>query len=104
MEKHVKMSYLIDIYSPLLTKKQTKVLEYYYSDDLAISEIARLLEISRQGVYDALRRAESVIEEYDSKLGLFERYLENSAILDEIKETAGDERISSLAEKVKNNL
>ncbi len=104
MDRHVEMTYLMDIYSPLLTERQQKVLEYYYSDDLAISEIARLLDISRQGVYDNLRRSEEVMKEYDRKLGLFDRYLKSEALLDEIIDRTDSEEIVRLAEQIKNNL
>ncbi|WP_302826774.1 YlxM family DNA-binding protein, partial [Anaerofustis stercorihominis] len=82
MEKYFKMSYLIDIYSSLLTDKQLKVLEYYYNDDISLSEIASMLNISRQGVYDTLKRAEKIISEYDDKLNLLEKYERNIELID----------------------
>ena len=104
MDRHIQMSYLMDIYSMLLTEKQKKVMEYYYSDDLQISEIAKLLDISRQGVHDALRRTEKILEDYDKRLGLFDKYMRNVSLLDRIKDIAKNDEISELAEEIKNNL
>ena len=104
MDEHVKMSYLMDIYSPLLTDKQAKVLEYYYSDDLALSEIATLLEISRQGVHDALSRARNIVLAYDEKLGLFDKYIKNSELIDRIEQLSDNREIDSLLDEIRNNL
>ena len=104
MDEHVKMSYLMDIYSPLLTDKQAKVLEYYYSDDLALSEIAALLEISRQGVHDALSRARNTVLAYDEKLGLFDKYIKNSELIDRIEQLSDNREIDSLLDEIRNNL
>jgi len=104
MEKYFKMSYLIDIYSSLLTEKQVKVLEYYYNDDISLSEIASILDISRQGVYDTLKRAEKIILDYDDKLKLLKKYEENIELLDKIEELTDDKEALSLIEKIKENL
>ncbi len=86
MEKFFIMSYLIDIYSSLLTDKQSEVLNMYYSENLSISEIAKLLNISRQGVYDMLKRGESIIYSYDEKLKLFDKYKKNLKKIEKMEE------------------
>ena len=104
MEKYFKMSYLIDIYSALLTEKQVKVLEYYYEDDMSLSEIAHVLSISRQGVHDTLKRAEKVIEEYDDKLKLLDKYEKNLEKINEIYSLTNNQDIIKKLDDIKENL
>ena len=104
MEKYFKMSYLIDIYSSLLTDKQLKVLEYYYNDDISLSEIASMLNISRQGVYDTLKRAEKIISEYDDKLNLLEKYEQNIELIDKLEGLCEDKESLSLIKEIRENL
>jgi len=41
-----------------LSEKQSTVIDLYYNYDLSLAEIGEELGISRQGVYDILKRAE----------------------------------------------
>ena len=50
-------SMLLDFYGELLTDKQRECLDLHYNEDLSLSEIAEQLGISRQGVWDNIRRA-----------------------------------------------
>lgn len=45
----------------------------HYNADLSLAEIAELENISRQGVHDALQRAEALLREYEQKLSLYSR-------------------------------
>ena len=109
MEKFFVMSYLIDIYSSLLTDKQSEVLNMYYGENLSISEIAKLLNISRQGVYDMLRRGENIIYSYDEKLKLFDKYKKNLKRIEKIeqildKKQIDIEKLKALLYDIKENL
>lgn len=48
---------LFDAYAGLLTARQQLVVRMYYHDDLSLGEIAERLHVSRQAVFDGLRRA-----------------------------------------------
>lgn len=80
----VQKALLFDFYGQLLTDKQRDIVELYYADDLSLSEISEHLGISRQGVYDALKRAESTLEEYEARLGLVEKFLQHKSLLNKI--------------------
>lgn len=79
LEKTNRINELYDFYGPLLTDKQQTFLKCYFHDDYTLGEIAADFQISRQAVYEHLKRAEQVLEEYDSKLGLVERHLKLQA-------------------------
>ena len=80
-------SMLLDFYGELLTDKQRECFDLHYNEDLSLSEIAEQLGISRQGVWDNIRRAESVLEDVENKTGLLRRFEENRRALEELLRT-----------------
>ncbi len=69
-------SMLLDFYGELLTDKQRQCYDLHYNEDLSLAEIAEQSGISRQGVWDNIRRAESALTEYEQKTGLISRFRE----------------------------
>ena len=72
--KTIRMNYLFDFYQSLLTQKQKSYLELFYLRDYSLSEIADTFEVSRQAVYDNIRRTGDLVEDYESKLRLYQRF------------------------------
>lgn len=68
MEKTNRMNALFEFYSTLLTEKQMNYMELYYADDFSLGEIAEEYEVSRQAVYDNIKRTEKILEEYEKKV------------------------------------
>jgi predicted DNA-binding protein YlxM (UPF0122 family) len=71
--KNLDIVILADYYGEMLTDNQRKFIEYYYNDDLSLSEIAQNEGITRQGVRDAVKRAETQLYDMEKKLGVAER-------------------------------
>lgn len=46
----------------------------YYLDDYSLGEIAEEYDVSRQAVYDNIKRTEAMLEEYEEKLLLFQNF------------------------------
>lgn len=65
---------LFDFYGELLTEHQRKVYEDVVYQDMSLGEIAEELGISRQGVHDLIRRCDRILQGYESKLHLVERF------------------------------
>ena len=86
MAKDLEVIMLFDIYGDMLTQKQRDFIGYYYNDDLSLAEIAQNEGITRQGVRDAIKRAESQLYDFESHLGLKKRFEETKAGLGEIRE------------------
>lgn len=70
------MSLLFDFFGDLLPEKQREYFDLYYNDDLSLSEIAEITGISRQGVRDGLKKAETALLEYEEKTGVVSRFSE----------------------------
>ncbi len=85
MSKNLEVSTLLDFYGQLLTDKQRETVEYYYNDDLSLGEIAENLGISRQGVRDSIKRAETVMFDAEEKLSLVKKSREFRNSLDVIR-------------------
>ncbi|MFA5524445.1 MAG: sigma factor-like helix-turn-helix DNA-binding protein [Tissierellales bacterium] len=97
-EKIVEIGLLFDFYGKLLNEKQYSIIEYYYIHDLSLSEIGELLEISRQGVHDLLKRSENKLFNFEEKLGLVKKFSENKEKIKDILDNS-DMAIRLLDEK-----
>ena len=82
--KDLNMTILLDFYGDMLTPKQREFLDYYYNQDLSLSEIAANVGITRQGVRDAIKRAECQLTDMEERLRLVERFHEVQKGLAEI--------------------
>ncbi|MBM7094144.1 MULTISPECIES: putative DNA-binding protein [Alteribacter] len=85
IEKTIRINYLYDFYQSLLTDKQNNYMRMYYLDDWSLGEISEHFEVSRQAVYDNIRRTEALLEEYEEKLSLFTRYQKRNEALKELR-------------------
>ena len=75
MDEILKQSLLYDFYGELLTQHQKEIYEQFIVEDLSLSEIAKDAGISRQGVHDLVKRCDKILEEYEAKLHLVEKFL-----------------------------
>jgi len=85
MSKDLNFSILLDFYGSILSERQFEIMDYYYNDDLSLAEIASEVGISRQGVRDALKKAESIITEIEEKLELADKFYQINDQIDDIK-------------------
>lgn len=88
MAKNLDMIMLLDFYGDMLTEKQRDFISYYYNDDLSLAEIAENAGISRQGVRDAIKRAEAQLTEMEDRLGFVKRFDAVKTGLSKISERA----------------
>lgn len=75
MEKIVEQTLLYDFYGELLTEHQRRIYEDVVLNDYSLSEVAQELGISRQGVHDNLKRCSRILEDYEEKLHLVEKFV-----------------------------
>jgi len=86
LEKTTRMNYLYDFYYSLLTPKQQSYMSLYYLDDYSLGEIAVEYSVSRQAVYDNIKRTEAMLEEYEEKLLLFHKFQERKRLIRHMKD------------------
>ena len=86
IEKMVEIGLLFEQYKELLTDKQREMVSLYYEEDYSLGEISENLGVSRQGVYDTLKRSEKILREYDSKLHLVAKLKDQEKFFKSIRE------------------
>lgn len=74
MDKIFEQALLYDFYGELLTSHQQSIYEDAVFHDMSLSEIAEEQGISRQGVHDLIKRCDKILQGYESKLHLVERF------------------------------
>lgn len=98
------MALLLDFYGEMLTEKQRTFISYYYNEDLSLSEIAANEGITRQGVRDAIKRAEGQLVNMEERLGLVTRFENTKSGLGEIielsEEIAAYNRRNTLSKEI----
>ncbi|MFD2638247.1 putative DNA-binding protein [Piscibacillus salipiscarius] len=105
LEKTTRVNYLFDFYQELLTPKQKSYMELYYLEDYSLGEISETYDVSRQAVYDNIKRTEAMLEEYEEKLGLYKRFEQRNRLLIEMKESLSQQnldQVKSLIEELEN--
>ena len=86
MEKLARQALLFDFYGELLTEHQRSIYEEVILEDYSLSEVAENHGISRQGVHDLVKRSTKILEDYEQKLHLVDKFV---AIREKIHEVHG---------------
>ena len=85
IDKKAYYAILFEYYKELLTDKQIETFICYYNEDYSLSEIAEEFNISRNAVWDALKKVVSLLEYYEVKLRLYEKDQKLNQYLDDLK-------------------
>lgn len=72
----IEINELLDIYGNLLTNKQNQAMNLYYGEDLSLGEISEELSISRQAVYDNIKKSQQLLYSYEETLGVRKKNIE----------------------------
>lgn len=81
-----KRTMLLDYYGELLTEKQREYYDLHYNSDLSLYEIAEQSGVSRQAVWDTIRRAEAILSQTEEKLSFVSRAIHRRGILAQVRE------------------
>lgn len=96
LEKTTRINFLYDFYQALLTEKQRNYMEMYYLEDLSLGEISETYNVSRQAIYDNIRRTEQMLEGYEEKLNLYKKFQERQTLLEKATSLMNSEQYSEL--------
>jgi predicted DNA-binding protein YlxM (UPF0122 family) len=96
MDDLAQKTLLYDFYGEMLTNRQQEVFEDYYLNDLSLGEIAEELSISRAAVHDNLKRCEKVLNNFEDKLKLINRYIDNKKVIQQILDMTYEDKPDTL--------
>lgn len=94
MEKIVEQGLLYDFYGELLTEHQKKIYEDVVYNDFSLAEIAKENGISRQGVHDLVRRCNRILQDYEDKLHLVQRFMKIKENIGQLETLTSDEALT----------
>ena len=100
MDNIAKKNLLYDFYGELLTEHQKTIYEDAVYNDCSLSELAEEYNISRQGVHDLLKRCDKILEGYEEKLGLVEKFSILKEKAHRIETLTDDENVRKLAQEM----
>lgn len=105
LKKTIEMNRLFDFYGPLLTQKQQDYLEMYYQLDYSLGEIAEEKDVSRQAIYDNIKRSEKNLKHYEDHLHLVADFKQREIALRDLsdyvkKHYNSDEKLKEFIEQI----
>ena len=101
VEKILEQTLLYDFYGELLTEHQQKIYEDVVFNDISCSEVAENQGISRQGVHDLIRRCGHILDGYEEKLHLVEKFVSLKEKVEAIRTAADDpKKVREISEEL----
>ena len=100
LDKFVEIANLFEIYSSLLSEKQKEYLEDHFENDLSLSEIAKNNNVSRQAIYDNIKRGIALLYVYEDKLKFYQIKKNIREELMNLKENYTKEKLEKIIENL----
>ena len=97
---------LYDCYGSMLTEKQREYIDMRYNQDLSLGEIAEMMGVSRQAVFDNLTRTEALLRRMEENIGCVKRDMYRRKVVQELLDAAAvldassDPAVSELAKRI----
>lgn len=73
LEKNMYYGILFAYYKNLLTEKQVKYLTNYYEHNFSITEIAQNNYVSKEAIFDTIKRVNLKLIDFENKLELYKK-------------------------------
>ena len=100
LDEFVEIANLLEIYSSLLSEKQKEYLEDHFENDLSLSEIAKNNNVSRQAIYDNIKRGVALLYDYEDKLKFYQLKKNIKGELVTLKEDFTKEKLEQVIENL----
>lgn len=112
MDNIVELSMLYDFYGALLKEHKREIFEDYILNDYSLSEIAAEKGMTRQGVYDIIKRSSKELRLYEEKLSLVHKFQKTKDMVNQIQTLAREltgydekiEKIQNISAKILDEL
>lgn len=85
LDKKEYLNQLFDLYELLLTEKQRLYFEHYYKEDYSLQEISELYQVSRNAIFDQLKKVEDYLMDFEDKLKLLNLRNKRLELIEKIK-------------------
>ena len=86
IDDFIRYSVLFLYYKNLFSEKQRLYLELYLEENNSLTEIAEGFKVTRQAVFDNIKRGFKQLDEYEKKLEIFKKEKELKMKLEGLKE------------------
>ena len=96
LEEILEVTMLLDCYGNLLSDKQRSYMEKHFEEDYSLSEIAKSHMISRQAVYDNIKRGIKILKDYEMNIGFLKREKEIQEELKRLKANYSESALENL--------
>ena len=73
MKERLYLITLYDLYGQLLTDKQQAYFEEYYFNNLSLSEMSELYDVSRSAISKSLKEIENKLNNFEDKLKIYNK-------------------------------
>jgi len=93
-EKNLEMSLLLDFYGETLSERKLTIMNLYYNEDYSLAEVADEIGISRQGVRELIKKAETELSALEEKLGLAKRFDSLRSLAEDVEKRLLTEDVS----------
>ena len=60
-------------------------MRWYFIEDYSLGEISQNFKVSRQAIYDNLRRTEIILEKYEQELHLYRYFVDRNRLIDRMQ-------------------
>lgn len=100
LEEFIETANLLDIYSELLSGKQKEYMIDHFENDLSLSEIAKNNNVSRQAIYDNIKRGIAVLNDYENKLGFYSKKKKILKNLKDLRENFSIEKLDRIIDEI----
>ncbi|OQY06864.1 MAG: hypothetical protein B6I28_05985 [Fusobacteriia bacterium 4572_132] len=96
LDDFFEISILLNYYKKLLSKKQKIYMSEYYEKDYSLTEIANEYKISRQAVYENIKRGADSLKKYEKELSFYKRDVKMKNELKKLRKNFTLEKIDEI--------
>lgn len=99
LDDFLKYSVLFSYYGELFPKKKKQYLELYLEENSSLSEIADEYGVTRQAVFDNIKRGFKQLDDYEEKLKIFQKEKEVKEKLERLRVNFTRENLEKIIEE-----
>lgn len=100
LNEFLKYSDLFEIYKSLISEKQRMYLKAYFEEDNSLTEIAEAMKVSKQAVYDIIKKVCKKLDFYENELHIYKNARDKLLLLKDLRNNFNKEYLDKLIQKL----